>query len=78
MKRLLLVPHTNVISLMNSFGRFYSGKMYGADAVFGWIDSSGEGHVEAWGLPTYESADILDAPKADGYVACWSEHFMKL
>eukprot|EP00750_Incisomonas_marina_P001532 INCI1131.2.p1 GENE.INCI1131.2~~INCI1131.2.p1 ORF type:complete len:1923 (+),score=223.19 INCI1131.2:506-6274(+) len=60
-------PNWPIRDLVADDPEFYSGKMYGADAVFGWIDSSGEGHVEAWGLPTYESADILDAPKADGY-----------
>ena len=49
---------------------FYEGKMYGADGVFGWFDdATGEGHVEAYGLPTYESADIVAARKPSNYIS---------
>jgi len=38
--------------------------------VFGWFDSvTGEGHVEAYGMPTYESQDIVAAQKPERQVS---------
>ena len=49
--------------------RFYLGKMCGGDAIFGWFDAdTGEGHVESYGMPTYESEDIVAAAKPDRWV----------
>ena len=41
----------------------YNGKMYGGDAVFGWFDDDGNGHVEVYGMPSYESDDIINDQK---------------
>jgi hypothetical protein len=43
--------------------------MLGGDGIFGWFDSTGAGHVKAWGMPSYESADILAAPKGRDYMS---------
>ena len=61
--RAMILPH-------NRYGTDpYNGKMLGCDGIVGWFDSTGTGHVKAWGMPSYKPADILAHPKGRDYIS---------